>query len=129
MKIKFVRACQDKHSGEMYRVGQVKEFDDERALEIIATRYAVEVKEEPKVDALVHLVQQAEAQKATENVALEATNENVALQATNDAEYEPVHLSELSKAELIEIAKDLGVAIRGTKEELIERILNTQDAE
>ena len=48
MKIKFVKVCKDKHTDEYYNVGQIKEFNDDRAVEIIKTGYAEEFKEEPK---------------------------------------------------------------------------------
>ena len=52
MKIKFLVDISDKYTKEEYRKGQVKEFDDKRAIEILSAKqlngqpYAEEVKEE-----------------------------------------------------------------------------------
>lgn len=52
MKIKFLVDIPDKYTKEEYRKGQVKEFEDERAIEILSAKqsngrpYAEEVKEE-----------------------------------------------------------------------------------
>ena len=52
MKIKFLVDIPDKYTKEEYRKGQVKEFDDKRAIEILSAKqsngqpYAEEVKEE-----------------------------------------------------------------------------------
>lgn len=52
MKIKFLVDISDKYTKEEYRKGQVKEFEDERAIEILSAKqlngqpYAEEVKEE-----------------------------------------------------------------------------------
>lgn len=48
MLIKFLKVCKDKNTDEYYNVGQIKEFNDARAIEIINTGYATEFKEEPK---------------------------------------------------------------------------------
>ena len=48
MLIKFLKFCKDKNTDEHYNLEQIKEFDDARALEIIKTGYALEIKEEPK---------------------------------------------------------------------------------
>ena len=52
MKIKFLVSVPDKYTREMYKKGQVKEFTEDRAKEILSARqpngnpYAEEVKEE-----------------------------------------------------------------------------------
>lgn len=52
MKIKFLVNVPDKYTKEEYKNGQVKEFEDERAIEILSAKqpngqpYAEEVKEE-----------------------------------------------------------------------------------
>lgn len=97
MKIKFIKACKDKDTNELYHANQEKEFDDDRALEIIEKGFAVEVLEE---------------------------HEKI--------EYEPpqvelVKLSDLKVEDLREICKANGLTIRGTKEEIIERILKYQE--
>ena len=45
MLVKFIKQCMDKNTNEMYYSGMVKEFDDDRAKEIIKTGYAIEFKE------------------------------------------------------------------------------------
>lgn len=88
---------------EEYNVGDVKEFKDARALDIIATGYAKEVKESEFPQEIV--------------------SEYIASKISEEKEEK---LSDLKKSELIEIAKDMGVSTRGTKEDIIERILNAQ---
>ena len=52
MKIKFLTNTYDKYTGEQYKKGQVKDFEDKRAKEILSAKqpngqpYAEEVKEE-----------------------------------------------------------------------------------
>lgn len=52
MKIKFLVDISDKYTKEEYRKGQLKEFEDKRAIEILSAKqsngqpYAEEVKEE-----------------------------------------------------------------------------------
>lgn len=52
MKIKFLVDIPDKYTKEKYRKGQVKEFENERAIEILSAKqsngqpYAEEIKEE-----------------------------------------------------------------------------------
>ena len=53
MKIKFLVNVPDKYTGEQYKEGQIKEFEDKRAKEILSAKqpenrkpYAEEVKEE-----------------------------------------------------------------------------------
>ena len=50
MKIKFTELCHDNYTGELYKVGTVVEFAEDRAKDIIAKGYAVEVKDEPKAE-------------------------------------------------------------------------------
>ena len=45
MKIKFLQRRMDKHTNEIYEVDTVKEFEDARANEILATGCAVKVQE------------------------------------------------------------------------------------
>ena len=103
MKIRFTHKCMDMYTLEEYNVGDVKEFKDARALGIIATGYAKEVKES---EFPQEIVSQYIADKMNEQ--------------------QDEKLSDLKKSELIEIAKDMGVSTRGTKEDIIERILNAQ---
>ena len=94
MKIEFTRECMDKTTHERYHIGEVREFSSERALEICGVGFALIVEDEP-----------------AKEVAQEATNE------------EPLKLSEMKKAELVELAKEHGVSTKGTKEEIIQRVL------
>ena len=45
MKIKFIRECVDKNNGTKYHIGDELVFPVERAKEILATGYAIEVEE------------------------------------------------------------------------------------
>ena len=46
MKIKFIRECADKNNGTKYHIGDELVFTVERAKEILATGYAIEIEEE-----------------------------------------------------------------------------------
>jgi len=48
MKIKFLKSCRDRETGERYNVGNIREFGDARALEIIGNEgnYAAEYAED-----------------------------------------------------------------------------------
>jgi hypothetical protein len=57
MKLKFKHLCQDKYNGRYYKKGDIVEFEEERAKEILSNGYGFadaikepkeEVKEEPK---------------------------------------------------------------------------------
>lgn len=102
MKIKFTKECQDKNTSERYSVGQEKEFEDERALEIIEKGFAVEVEPNEPTEP-------NEPQEQAQEI-------------TYDDQFVPVKLDELSVEELRKCAKDLGVAVRGSKAEIIARI-------
>ena len=45
LKIKFIRECVDKNNGTKYHIGDELVFPVERAKEILATGYAIEVEE------------------------------------------------------------------------------------
>lgn len=89
MKLIFNALCQDRYTFRMYAVGDVVEFEDSRAKEILKSGYADIFKGEKQ------------------------NNDNT------------VDLSNLSKQELVNLAKEYGVAVRGSKEEIIERILSS----
>lgn len=120
MKIKFNRTCKDKNTGEMYSAGMIKEFDDARALEIINTGYADEYVETVKevVDIEKHL-ETLEEPKEDEKVQKE--------EEVVDEDVEVIKLSDLTVKELKEMCKEVGVATTGSKDELIERLLATQE--
>ena len=72
MKIKFLVSVPDKYTREMYKKGQVKEFADDRAKEILSARqsngnpYAEEVKEEV-IETATKKVKTEKAVKKTTN--------------------------------------------------------------
>lgn len=99
MKLRFKQECTDKNTNVLYQVGVIYEFDDERAKEILNTGYA-EVVEEIK--------KPIDTPKDVE-------------ERLNDGEI--VDLYSLSKDELVKLAKEQGVPIRGSKEDIIERLL------
>lgn len=102
MKIKFKCDCKDKHTKKQYRAGFEYDIEDVRAKEILATGYAEEVKE----------------QKEPEKAKKETKTATERLKAG-----EMVNLSDFKKAELVELAKKAGVSASGTKEDIIERLL------
>ena len=117
MKIRFTQKCMDMYTLEEYNVGDVKEFKDARALDIIATGYAKKVQESELN------VQECEQNIRESEFPQEIVSEYI---ADKMSEQQEEKLSDLKKVELIEIAKDMGVSTRGTKEDIIERILNAQ---
>ena len=103
MKLRFRQECTDKNTNVLYKVGAIYEFEDERAKEILNSGYAEVVEEVKKVKATVEEPKDVE---------------------TRLNEGEIVDLYSLSKKELENLAKEQGVAVRGTKEEIIERLLS-----
>lgn len=47
MKLKFNTRCVDKNTNDVYEVGSVVEFDDERGTDILSSSFASVVEEEP----------------------------------------------------------------------------------
>lgn len=124
MKLRFLQTCQDKRNGKMYDLNKVYEFDEERGREILKTRYAVEVKEiEPEKDE--KQVAGVEEETIEENSTVEEVEEET-LDEKLDAG-EMVNLHDLKLDELKKLAKEEGVAVRGTKEEIIERIMSNHE--
>lgn len=99
MKLRFKQECTDKNTNVLYQVGVIYEFDDERAKEILNTGYAEVVEEIKKV---------TDTPKDVE-------------ERLNDGEI--VDLFSLSKDELVKLAKEQGVPVRSSKEDIIERLL------
>lgn len=95
MKLRFHCECRDKYTDAVYQRGMVYDFPDERGQEIINTGYARMVIEEPD-----------EPQPAVEQ-----------------QEIKVQYMHDMSLKELRALAKEVGVATRGTKDEIIERIL------
>lgn len=115
-KIKFIYNCMDKYTRVNYNAGDIHEFEDARADEIVATGYAKVITE------FATKVQEAEelADETVEEM-VESTEETV------EDEEKPLKLSELSKEELVALAKEYGVATRGTKADIIKRLLDVQN--
>lgn len=120
MKIKFTRHCMDKFTNENYNQGMIKEFDDERALEIINSGYAVKYQDNNDVVDVRDKLDD-ETKEETE------TDDETETKEDDTPELEPVELHELTMNDLKEIAKELGVAIRGSKDEIIARIEKKQE--
>ena len=51
MKIRFNTECHDNYTGEVYKVGRIAEFSEERAKNIIAKGYGVEVEDDEATEA------------------------------------------------------------------------------
>ena len=120
-KIKFMYNCMDKYTRVNYTAGDVHEFEDARADEIVATGYAKVVTEfATKMQEAEELAEETVEEKVQEaEVSVEETVE--------DDEEKPLKLSELSKDELVALAKEYGVATRGTKADIIKRLLDIQN--
>lgn len=135
MKVKFTAPCKDKNTGESYRKGMIKEFSDERASEIIATGYAKEyINVANKVDIDAD-IESAKAEKPVETVEtvdnfkeeLEAATDELAETVENTG-IELVNIFDMTLEELKKCAKDIGVSVRGTKKDIIDRIMAAEKA-
>lgn len=135
MKIKFTAPCVDKNTGDNYRKGMIKEFPDERAKEIIATGYARETVETVETVDIDADIESAKAEKPVETVEtvdnfkeeLEAATDELAETVENTG-VELVNIFDMTLEELKKCAKDIGVSVRGTKKEIIDRILEAEKA-
>ena len=125
-KLKFIWDCMDKHTRKNYDKGSIHEFEDVRADEIVATGYAKvveEIEELPQEEVEV-------VEEATEEI--EVSEDDVTIDDISFEDEEEVvedgvvKLSELSKPQLIELAKECRVSTRGTKEDIIKRLLEVQ---
>lgn len=110
MKLQFNQTVRDKNTGAYYEPNTFYEFDDDRAKEILATGYAKAV-EEVKARPLETTVE--ESVKGTDNKTVD--------ERLNDGEM--INLYELTRDELQKLAKEKGVAIRGSKEDIVNRLL------
>jgi hypothetical protein len=99
MKLKFNARVQDKYTKAIYEKDSVYEFEDERAMEILATGYADIVEEAKEIDNL---------DEALENG-------------------EMVDLNQLTLKELKKLAKEEGVSTSGSKSNIIERIMSKHE--
>ena len=118
MKIKFLNTCMDKHTYELYEKDMEKEFDEERALEIIATGYAEIIQEFAEI-----------IQEFAENVQKDELNvqksehfekDKLTIKQEDDEAY--AKLLSLTKKELVAMAKEKDVPHSGTKEEIANRL-------
>lgn len=108
MKLRFNEICKDKYTKELYLTDKIYEFDNERAKEILASGKAERIH---SINEVNKVIKEAKQEKHIEE------------QQKKEEETKLVDMYKLRKNELIEIAKQVGVSIRGTKEEIIERIL------
>ena len=107
MKLKFKIEVRDKHTKEVYAQNSVHDFEEARALEILATGYA-------------ELVEEAEEEGQQEEIDdLEKELEGGKI----------VNLHDLTLKELQKIAKEEEVSTRGTKDDIIERIMAKHESE
>ena len=116
MKLRFRQTVQDKNDGTMYAYNSVHEFDDARAKEILAKGVAVRVCEP---------INMAKEEIAEESKPANPAEETVPSDLAEEAPQEPREiklLEDMTLEELKEIAKQEGLAVRGTKAELVERI-------
>lgn len=96
MKLQFNQTVKDKYTGEVYEPNTIYEFDDTRGEEILHTGFATRVEEHKGTKPIEPFVEEPKPD-------------------TTD-------LHELSRDELIKLAKAKGVAIRGSKEDIINRL-------
>lgn len=135
MKIKFTAPCKDKNTGESYRKGMIKEFPDDRASEIITTGYAKEyisTVNSVDIDADIEAAKDKQPVETVETVdnfkeELEAATDELAETVENTG-VELVNIFDMTLEELKKCAKDIGVSVRGTKKEIIDRILEAEKA-
>lgn len=109
MLLRFTKTCKDKYTEQMYYLNSTHEFEEERGNEIVATGFA-EIVEEPKKEPTEEKEQEAE------------TNYEEALKAGK-----VVNLYDLKLEDIKKIARKEGVAVRGTKDEIIERIMKAHE--
>lgn len=123
IRLRFNKTCKDKYNATFYSNGMIKEFEDDRAMEILATGCANEVEKESEnqVDVNEHI---NEVEKESEKARKENDESNNETIVEVDA---MVNLNDLSIKELKELAKEVGVKTTGKKEELIERLLASQE--
>lgn len=121
MKLRFLQNCKDKNTGKEYNENCEYVFDDARAKEILATGLAevVEGKAMPKTDA-------QEEKKDLVPSNNEVVNEEKSVEERLD-EGEMVNLHELTKNEVVELAKKQGISTKGSKDDIIERLLSSQN--
>ena len=79
MKLKFKHLCQDKYNGRYYKKGDIVEFEEERAKEILSNGYGFadaikEPKEEPK-EEVKEEVKEEEKEEVKEEVKEEEKEE------------------------------------------------------
>lgn len=113
MKLRFKEKCKDKYTGTMYEKGETYEFEDERGQDIIKTGRAELV-----------LDIRSEGTGVSQEDVKEVTDLEVELDKG-----EMVNLQNVSKEELIKLAKKMHVSIRGSKEDIIERIMAASETE
>ena len=70
MKLKFKHLCQDKYNGRYYKKGDIVEFEEERAKEILSNGYGFadaikEPKEEPKEEVKEEVKEEKPKRKRT----------------------------------------------------------------
>ena len=103
-KLRFKMSCKDKYiEGLVYHRDCEYWFEDERADEVLATGYAFVVEEKQ------------EEPKEIDNLDEELEKGKM------------VNLHDLTVEELKKLAKEEGVSVRGTKDEIIERIMKAHD--
>ena len=110
MKLQFNQTVQDKNTGEYYKPNTTYEFDDDRAKEILATGYAIVIEELKGTKPIEPFVE--EPQEEIPKTLDERLDSG-----------EMIDLYSLSREELQHLAKEKGVAIRGSKNDIIERLL------
>lgn len=116
MKLKFKTTVRDKYTKRDYRKGDIYEFGDERAKEILATGYAEKV-EDKMPDEKKEIDETKEETKEIDDLESELDAGNI------------VNLHDLTLKELQKLAKEEEVSTRGTKNEIIERIMAKYEEE
>lgn len=111
MKLIFMQTVRDKYTGDFYEPNIAYDFEDERAKEILATGYAKVIEEVKGTKPIEPFVEEPVTDTGTKTVD----------ERLNDGEM--INLYELTRDELQKLAKEKGVAIRGSKEDIINRLL------
>lgn len=118
MKLRFKTTCKDKYTGVKYERGKTYEFEETRGKEILRTGKAEIDKSEV---VIINSLPQHEPQPIEEKPKEEVKVEKDLMTLLEEGVV--VNLNDYKREEIIKLARKLKVATKGTKAEIIERIL------
>lgn len=100
MRLLFNTTCTDRYTGTTYEYGKAYDFDTTRANQILESGYAVAIEGVKKIE------------KIDEPVVEEKRRDDL----------EMLNLEDMTVTELRKLAKDMGVSVKGSKKEIIEKL-------